>query len=181
VEAAEGIDSLLARAREGDSRSVGVIFSRYRGLVESVCAARLKRSDLLADAVQEVFLKLMLSVKHIREPKALPGWLGRVARTTAMDLSIRESRAPEAVEKPEVLAGKRFGASVLEEAIRNEQHRRVLEAVMELKPEFREVLLLRYLHSRSYKEIAEVLGEPVSTIQVRLHRARKELAQHWRD
>jgi Sigma-70 region 2 len=62
------LEGLLARAREGDSRSVGVIFARYRGLVEGVCAGRLGRSDLLADAVQEVFLKLMLSIRRIREP-----------------------------------------------------------------------------------------------------------------
>jgi RNA polymerase sigma-70 factor (ECF subfamily) len=56
-----------------------------------------------------------------------------------------------------------------------------MAAVMELKPEFREVLLLRYLHSRSYREIAAVLDVPVTTVQVRLHRARKELAEKWRE
>jgi RNA polymerase sigma-70 factor (ECF subfamily) len=72
-------------------------------------------------------------------------------------------------------------ASPLEAALRSEESRRLMEAVMELKPEFREVLLLRYLHSRSYKEIAAVLDVPVTTVQVRLHRARKELAEKWRE
>jgi RNA polymerase sigma-70 factor (ECF subfamily) len=174
------LEQLLNGAREGDSRSLGALYARYRGLVEGVCAARLGRSDLLADAVQEVFLKLMLSVRRIREPGALAGWLGRVARTTASDLATRESR-----EKAGPAAGKlpprEAEGSPLEAVLRDERGRRLMEAVMELKPEFREVLLLRYLHSQSYREIAEALGEPVSTVQVRLHRARKQLAGKWKE
>jgi RNA polymerase sigma-70 factor (ECF subfamily) len=175
------LERLLARAREGDSRSVGAIFARYRGLVESVCAARLGRSELLADAVQEVFLKLMLSVRRIREPGALASWLGRVARTTAADLALRESRRPAVEERAGAKGKPAAEPSPLEAALRDERSRRLMETVMGLKPEFREVLLLRYLHSRSYREIAEVLGEPVTTVQVRLHRARKELAQRWKE
>jgi RNA polymerase sigma-70 factor (ECF subfamily) len=179
------LERLLARAREGDSRSVGALFSRYRGLVESVCAARLGRGDLVADAVQEVFLKLMLSARQIREPGALAGWLGRVARTTAADLAVREARRPEVEGRAGGGRAPRPGPppapSPLEAALRGEESRRLMEALMELKPEFREVLLLRYLHSRSYREIAAVLDVPVTTVQVRLHRARRELAERWRD
>jgi len=181
AEKTANLEGLLARAREGDSRSVGAIFSRYRGLVESVCAARLGRGDLLGDAVQEVFLKLMLSVRQIREPGSLAGWLGRVARTTAADLAVREAKRPEVEERSALGREGPNAPSPLEAALRNEESRRLMEAVMDLKPEFREVLLLRYLHSRSYKEIAAVLDVPLTTVQVRLHRARRELAEKWRE
>jgi len=177
------VEELLERSRRGDARALGELFARYRPLVEGMCAARLGRTDLVGDAVQEVFVKLAASLDRLREPAALPGWLGRVARTTAADLAEREARRSSVPEPAARDAAERRPAagSLLETAVQDEERRRALAAVMALKPEFREVLLLRYMHSRSYREIAEVLGVPVTTVQVRLHRARKALAELWRD
>jgi RNA polymerase sigma-70 factor (ECF subfamily) len=123
----------------------------------------------------------MLSVRRIREPGALAGWLGRVARTTAADLAVRESKRPDVEERSGRDRERERAPSPLEAALKSEESRRLMEAVMELKPEFREVLLLRYLHSRSYREMAAVLDVPLTTVQVRLHRARRELAEKWRE
>jgi RNA polymerase sigma-70 factor (ECF subfamily) len=172
---------LLDRARGGDRDALAELFDRCRPMVESLCAARLGRTDLAGDAVQEVFIKLASSLDRIREPAALPGWLGRTARTTAFDLAEREARRTAIPDPRRLPEQARPGGSLLEAAVRSEDGQRALEAVMKLKPEFREVLLLRYLHSRSYREMAEALGVPVTTVQVRLHRARKELAGIWRD
>ncbi|MEO1008828.1 MAG: sigma-70 family RNA polymerase sigma factor [Planctomycetota bacterium] len=50
------------------------------------------------------------------------------------------------------------------------------EAVTELKPEFREILLLWGVEGLKYREIAEVLEVPIGTVMSRLHRARRLLA-----
>ena len=172
------IERLLSRARLGDRPAISQLFDCFRGLVVGVCAAVLGRSDLLADAVQEVFIKLLRSVGSIRHPKALGPWLRKVARTTALDLARNQSGRPAGAEKNELAARSEqanTAPSPLDELIEDETSRRTLAAMMALRPDYREVLLLRYLHSRSYAEMADVLGEPVTAIQVRLHRARKEL------
>ena len=138
-------------------------------MVVGVCAGVLGRSHLLADAVQEVFLKLLLSVGDIRDGTKVGPWLGTVARNTATDLLKAEARRRPGEQKPGT-------AGPLEQLVHDEQERAALNAVMELRPDYREVILLRYLHSSSYREIAETLGVPVSTVETRLHRARKELA-----
>ncbi|TVS07856.1 MAG: sigma-70 family RNA polymerase sigma factor [Phycisphaerales bacterium] len=50
------------------------------------------------------------------------------------------------------------------------------KAVEDLKPEFREVLLMWGVDGLKYREIAEILGVPIGTVMSRLHRARKTLA-----
>jgi len=161
-------DRLLDAAREGDVSSLGELFECYRGMVVGVCAGVLGRSHLLADAVQEVFLKLLLSVGEIRSARGLGPWLGTVAKNTAIDL-LRAERRRHPAPRPTATAGP------LDGLVRDEGQRAVLNAVMELPPDYREVILLRYLHSSSYREIAETLGVPVSTVETRLHRARKKL------
>jgi RNA polymerase sigma-70 factor (ECF subfamily) len=160
-------------ARDGDLAAMAALWEEYRGMVVGVCAGVLGRSHLLADAVQEVFLKLLVSVRGVRDGAKLGPWLGTVARNTARDLARHETRRPEPAERPPQ-------PSPLDALIRDEEHRRLLDAVMDLRPEFREVILLRYLHSDSYREIAATLGVPISTVETRLHRARKELAARLR-
>lgn len=162
---------LLRAARAGDAGSLAALFERYRGMVVGVCAGVLGRSHLLGDAVQEVFLRLLLSVRGIKGASKIGPWLGAVARNTAVDLLRAQAREPAAGR---VAAAP--GTGPLDELLRDERERAVVDAVMELRPEHREVILLRYLHSSSYRDIADALGVPVTTVETRLHRARKELA-----
>ena len=149
--------------------ALGGVFEGYRGMVVAVCAGVLGRSHLLADAVQEVFLKLALSARDIRDPAKLGPWLGTVARNTAIDLLKAERRRPEPGHRPP-------RQTPLDALIRDERQKMVLGAVMDLEPDYREAILLRYLHSSSYREMADTLGVPVSTVETRLFRARKQLA-----
>jgi RNA polymerase sigma-70 factor (ECF subfamily) len=166
----------LGVPRNGDRASLARLFEQHRGLVVGVCAGVLGRSHLLADAVQEVFVKLLLSAEQIRDAAKFGPWLGSVARNTALDLARKESRQvrPPPPPPPQQQPGP------LDALIRDEESRRALDAVMDLRPEFREVILLRYMHSGSYREIAETLGVPVSTVETRLHRARRELVVRLR-
>ena len=51
------------------------------------------------------------------------------------------------------------------------------QALDDLPPEYREVIVLRELEELSYKEIAEIAGVPLGTVMSRLARARKRLQQ----
>jgi len=60
-------------------------------------------------------------------------------------------------------------------AIRKADPEQLRQAVEELPPEYREVIVLRELEELSYQEIAAVTGVPVGTVMSRLSRARKQL------
>ena len=75
---------LLEAARRGDMSCLGELFESYRGMVVGVCAGVLGRSHLLADAVQEVFLKLLLSAGDIRDGTKVGPWLGTVVLTVVL-------------------------------------------------------------------------------------------------
>lgn len=52
------------------------------------------------------------------------------------------------------------------------------EAIEELKPDYREVLLMWGVEGLKYREIAAILDVPIGTVMSRLHRARKLVADH---
>jgi RNA polymerase sigma-70 factor, ECF subfamily len=53
----------------------------------------------------------------------------------------------------------------------------VRRAIQALPPDYRDAIVLRYMEDLSYDEIARHLGVPVSTVETRLHRAKKQLRQ----
>src|SRR4030095_9143817 len=53
-----------------------------------------------------------------------------------------------------------------------------LEAAMgRLRPEYREIVVLRFQEGLAYEDIAETTGLPLGTVKTHIHRARKELAE----
>jgi RNA polymerase sigma-70 factor (ECF subfamily) len=66
----------------------------------------------------------------------------------------------------------------VEDSLINDQHlAQLLSDIKQLKPQYQEVIQLRYFQEKSYKEIAADLGEPMSNVKVKLLRAKKLLAQ----
>jgi RNA polymerase sigma factor (sigma-70 family) len=50
-------------------------------------------------------------------------------------------------------------------------------AIDRLRPEYRQVMVLRYQEDLGYEEIADALALPLGTVKSYLHRARLELAE----
>ena len=60
-----------------------------------------------------------------------------------------------------------------EHALRGASQEEVRQILAALPAPYREILVLRYYHDLSYAEIAAELGEPISTVRMRLYRARQ--------
>jgi RNA polymerase sigma factor (sigma-70 family) len=76
-----------------------------------------------------------------------------------------------------VAAVDRESASPEELAGRGELASAIGAALSRVRPEYREVVVLRYQEGLTQPEIAEILGLPAGTVKTYLHRARKELAE----
>jgi RNA polymerase sigma-70 factor (ECF subfamily) len=126
------------------------------------------------DVVQEAFFRAANFFATFRGGDGRT-WLLAIVRRASFDW-LAKSRAWAAASFDEEAHGpadESLNPAVLA-ARRADQHL-VRQAVEELPPEFREVLVLRELEGLSYQEIAAVAGVPVGTVMSRLSRARKHL------
>ena len=116
-------------------------------------------------------------------------WILRIAHNTAIDaLRRRAPRAEISLEASAEPDGFRLGDGLVDP--RSDRAPKLLEqqdlskamneALARLRPEYREVLVLRYHEDLSYEEIADITGLPLGTIKSFLHRARQEMAGHLR-
>jgi RNA polymerase sigma factor (sigma-70 family) len=126
------------------------------------------------DVVQEAFLRAAKFFASFRGGDGRP-WLLAVVRRASYDW-LQKRRASATTSFNEDLHDKADDALNPELSIIRKGDQQLLrQAMEELLPEFREVIVLRELEGMSYQEIAAVIAIPVGTVMSRLSRARKQL------
>jgi RNA polymerase sigma-70 factor (ECF subfamily) len=183
--------ALIARLRARDPGALEILMERHAGRVFRV-AVGITRSEADAEeVVQDVFLSLFEKIGAFEERAALGTWLYRVTTNAAL-LRRRGKRRELEVSLEDQLptfrddghrAGERsflladWSASAEDELLSDEVHARVRRAIDLLPPHYRAVVLLRDIEELSNEETAEILGEAVSSVKSRLHRARMALRE----
>ena len=139
---------------------------------------------LAEDLGQEVFLKAFRSLASFDPERKFSSWLFKIAHNAAVDQLRRRGVETEPLEGTLAAADGPVrqiadpAAETPEAAHHRGDLRRALEAAIgELRPVYREVVVLRFQEELSYDEIAEVTGLPLGTVKTFIHRARKELAE----
>jgi RNA polymerase sigma-70 factor (ECF subfamily) len=179
---------LVARALAGSEDAFRSLVLQYQRPVFGLIVRMVRDRELAEDLSQEVFLKAYRALDSYDPRRKFSSWLFKIAHNATID-HLRRSEL-QTVPLEGESEDDRGLSSVLEDATTVSPERSLLgtdlgralaEAVMELRPAYREVILLRHREDLSYQEIAEVTGASLGTVKTNLHRARKELAQLLRD
>ncbi len=170
----------------GDDRAYEELLTRFQQPVYNIVYRLLPDSTDAADVVQEVFLKVFRSIGGFRGRSSLKTWVYRIAvneahnhrrwfsRKRGHETGLDDDQG-EGVTYEQILPD--HGPSPLELAVDRETHTAIEEALKNVKPAFREALVLREIEGLSYEEIAEVLQVNINTIKTRIVRGRQSLKE----
>lgn len=157
---------LLAAFRLGDTGAFTALVGRHEGALLHHARTLLGDRSAADDAVQEAFLRLAQKPPDLEgdaeiSRKLLSSWLHRVTRNLCMDAMRSEKR--RRTREAEVAPGEATGGGIdtVEAADTRAAVKRGLE---KLPPAQAEVLVLRLLGDKSYREIADVTGRKVGTV-----------------
>lgn len=145
------------------------LYQRYAPAVRRFALFLSGNPAVADDLTSETFVRAWTSSGAIRE-STVKAYLFTIARNLYLDLLRHDRRRAELDES---LPDPRPGlATQVEDAT---QLASVLEAMRELPEVDRAALLMRASEEMSYQEIAEALDLPLSTVKVKVHRARLKL------
>lgn len=174
-----GLDdsSLVKVCLGGDKRAYEVLLRRYQKLVYNVLYQMVHSHEMAADLTQETFLKAYRALNTFRTEGKFKPWLLRIATNTCLN-AIRDNREHDSLD--DILeenpgAEPAFDEKIDELVEWRLTHQKLEDALKQLPVRHRQVFILRYQHDLPYEEIAEVTGEPVSTIKSLLFRIREKL------
>jgi RNA polymerase sigma factor (sigma-70 family) len=168
-------DLLRHYAHERSQEAFGELVRRHIDLVYSAALPRVGRDTHLAeDVVQTVFTDLARKAPTLALHGPLAGWLYTSARFAASDVVRRERRRREREQAAHVM--NEPGRTDAPNAADWEELRPVLErAIDNLKPAYRDAVLLRFFGQRRFAEIAALLSLTEEAAQKRVERALDQL------
>lgn len=159
--------------KEQNSFFFNQLYQRYSGKVFAKCISMLNDHGLAKDAVQEIFVKILLNLSRFDERSSFSTWLYSITYNFCIDLLRRKKKITllftedigrvsqeKEVETPDSL--------LLE--MKSDRLQRILER---LPPGDRMILLLKYQDEISIKEMASVLQKTESAIKMQIMRAKQ--------
>lgn len=156
------------------------LIRRYEKSLFNFICHFLGNYDLACDILQDVFVKLYLSLPTLRTDQPLKPWLFQVARNCCLDelrrkhpISFSQLEVPDEEDEISPIAILPDPNPLPEDIVENHELQQVLrQAIDELPPKFRQVVLLRYTARFSFVEISTILNMPQATAKTYFQRAR---------
>ncbi len=181
VQAGQNESALVCAAQQRDKEALQLLLARnwawLKGLVFSIVGDPGEVDDVL----QDICVRVITKIDTLREPERFRPWLAMLARRQALRHRQQKARRPvpmsaellaEDQEPAEFKSGGRADEGI--EAIeQQEQYKRIWEAVQSLPEKYRQVFVLQHAGDLTYAQVAEILDVPLTTVQIRLVRARR--------
>lgn len=156
-----------------------VTLNQHRDWLRSVIAARLGEPQAIDEVLQEVALAVVANRAPLEDTTKVAPWLYQIAVRQTLLYRRKHGRSRNLVHRfAERLQPKETDARApnpLEWLLAEERAVRIRAAMGELARRDREILMLKYNHGWSYRDLARHLGITESAVEARLHRARKRL------
>ncbi|HRN52718.1 MAG TPA: sigma-70 family RNA polymerase sigma factor [Gemmatimonadaceae bacterium] len=177
--------SLAQRGNEGAFRE---LIRRYERPVFSLIYRMVRDSAAAEDLAQDSFIKVLNHLDKYRPEFKFSSWLFKIANNVAIDFlrkrqldTISIDGSPHASTAAEVEATSielsDSAESPLDELASRELGAIIEQAIAQLRPEYRNCIMLRHVEGRSYEEIAATLDLPLGTVKTYIHRARHQLRE----
>jgi RNA polymerase sigma-70 factor (ECF subfamily) len=162
--------ALIDRALKGDEQAFGSLVQAHQGVVYNLALRMLGSREDALDVAQVVFTKAWVKLATFDRRNRIFSWIYRIALNETLNHR-RRRRPQEPLE--ETIRSPEEGPAEQHEA--DERSRLVQEALMEVRPNDRELLVLHHMLGFSHRDIAELHTIPEKTVKSRLFNARQRL------
>jgi RNA polymerase sigma-70 factor (ECF subfamily) len=161
-------EDLMVAFRGGDRAAFEEIFCRYRDPIWRFFRRRVAEPERAEELAQETFLGLLQAARRYEPRATFRSYVFSIAFNVLL-ASRRKSRRDAADDVTAIDPPARASDPTAVIWVR--------QALAELDPQDREMLMLREYDALSYEEIATLLQVPIGTVRSRLFRARMALRE----
>ena len=167
-------NELLANyQRSKDQQWIGILLERYTLLLLGVCMKYLKNEEEAKDAVQQVFLKVLMEVSKYKID-FFKSWLYMVAKNHCL-MKLRAQQGKHTQELKEEATIEQHDTD-RNDLLANEKTYSLLEqSVHELNLEQKQCVTLFYLEKKSYQQITEATGFTLMQVKSHIQNGKRNL------
>lgn len=170
-------EALIERAKAGDRAAFSDLVRLHQDEVFTLATRLVGDRELASDVSQEALLRAWRALPKFRGDAKFSTWLHRIVVNAAWTMRRSQKRhvaAPLSHVYQEPAARE---AGPLDLATVAAMRPRLLEALRQLSPSLRAVVVLKDIYDWQHREIADHLSISTTAAKVRLHRGRKQLQE----
>ncbi len=163
---------LLFKAKNKDPKAFSKVYDLYVERIYRFVYFKVSSQEQAQDLTSEIFLKIWQAIIDGKDIRNLNAFIYKVARNLVIDYYRQERKKEIALDQEEV--EQQQMTAVLDQVKEVEtklEVEKIESKLKELKDEYREVIILRFIEGLSIKEIAEIVDKKIGTVRVILYRA----------
>ena len=167
---------LVRQARDGNRYAYDELARYFRPALLAIVFPRTGNRDDAEDLVQEVLAKGWTQIASLRDSRQFSGWLKAIAINACNTWYRKSVQWPSSLDElDDTVPIVDHAPAPLDVLLAKERARAQQQALLSLSPSNRTALLMHIWGEYSYREIAEFTGEPLTTIEGRIYRAKVQM------
>ena len=168
----------IERILRGEAVAFRELVERHKDYAFTVSLRILNNREEAEEAAQDAFVRAYNALATFNREAKFSTWLYRIVVNCALTVQQKRKMKTEDLENVKILRG----GTDASDALKQKEQRHFIERALKLlSPDDVTMITLFYLKENSLEEIAESIGIETNTVKVKLHRARKRLAEAMQD
>lgn len=171
-------EEICQLVQKGNIEIFGVLVERYEEKLKRYAFKFLNQKEDVEDVVQNVFLKTFENIQGFDTKRKFQSWIYRIAHNELVNFLKKKKKLTLSLIELDTF----LPSSLKDDTLREEvdfdltEKKELLEKFLEeLEPKYKEPLYFYYFENLSYAEISEILRIPISTVGVRIQRAKEKI------
>ena len=167
---------LIERAKAGDVEAFGELYERYAADIFRFLASQMGSRLDAEDLTEDVFLRAWRYLpRYTDQGYPFSAYLYRIARNAVAEFYRKARKTSNVSVDNVVLKDEAHTSNPKQMLSTTQEHQALYEALEELREDYRQVLILRFINGLSSGEIAEAMGKSEGAVRILQHRALKSL------
>jgi RNA polymerase sigma-70 factor (ECF subfamily) len=159
--------ALVAATRQGDLAAFAELSRRYRDRYMRFALRIVGNRDDAEDAMQSAFIRAYRAIDRCRDPSRVGAWLYQIVANECRTFVIRRTRRERRVVRDEIT----LRSTAAETPPANDLVEDIEYALSQLEIDQREAFVMKHVEQMSYEEMAEITGDGISALKMRVKRA----------
>ena len=175
-EISQQTDEIIANlVQAGKVDCFGILIERYEEKIKRYARKFLADHEDINDTLQDIFLKAYENIESFDRKRKFSTWLYRIAHNELVN-TLKKKKKSLPLFDLDVFLPFSLHDRTLEENIDKKEIGQIIDKCLDkLAPKYREPVILYYFENLSYQEIADVLEIPLSTVGIRIKRAKEKM------
>lgn len=170
-------EEIVRLIQSGKIELFDILIERYEAKIRRYSRKFLSDHEDINDVIQDIFIKTYKNIQSFDVKRKFSSWLYRIAHNELINALRKKKKNHLPLFDLDIfLPHYSQSKNSFNEKIDQQQMREIIDkCVDKLEPKYREPIILYYFENLSYQEIADVLQIPISTVGIRIKRAKEKM------